>query len=338
MESVSLTQEYNFEYISNMNIMVDDNQDDDYNEVAFTRYISRMNSIQTTETTLNLYNKNLSNLLHIYQFTNLQILHCEYNNLRSIPQLPDTLVELHCTMSSVQNLPNLPLSLKVLSCAGNHLMILPPLNESLIILRCGDNSLITLPSLPDNLEFIDCHNNKITRLPPLNRNLRELVCHNNRISSLPPLNDKLLFLCCHNNRISSLPPLNIELKALFCWACNLISLPPLNDNLRTLVCGSNELSMLPNIDNLEMLDCSYNPINNIVRHYNNDIKVTKSRVKTLNRFRDLFHALKYKNKFRTWMMNVIEKIALIKYSPDNLEVVLMDVDDDDFQEVLDNWR
>jgi len=37
------------------------------------------------------------------------------------------------------------------------------------------------------------------------------------------------------------------------------------------------------------------------------------------------------------MWNVIEKYAPIKYSPDNLEDVLMDVVDDDFQDVLDNW-
>ncbi len=146
MESVSLTQEYNYEYISNMNILVDDDQDNNYNEDAVIRELTRMYSIQTTETTLNLYRKNLSKLSDIYKFTNLQILHCEYINLISIPHLPDTLKELHCTKSHVQNLPPLPASLTVLSCAGNCLMILPPLNESLIILRCGDNRLITLPS------------------------------------------------------------------------------------------------------------------------------------------------------------------------------------------------
>ena len=38
MASVSLTQEYNYEYIYNMNILVEDDQDDDFNEDTFINY------------------------------------------------------------------------------------------------------------------------------------------------------------------------------------------------------------------------------------------------------------------------------------------------------------
>ena len=325
MENTSLTEEYD------MN-----------NEEAYDSddYISYMNSIQTTDTIINLYNKNLSYLPRICNFTNLRILHCEYNNIKSIPRLSDTLVELHCDMNELKKLPHLPATLKELSCAGNRIKRLPKLKDSLIFLRCGDNRLVALPPLNDNLEFIDCRNNKITSLPTLNSNLRELVCHNNKLTSLPQLNDKLLFLSCHNNKLTSLPPLNIELETIFCSTCKLTSLPPLNDNLRQLFCGSNELTYLPDIDKLERFDCSYNPINDIIcsSQYNNDIDLIKSRVKTLNRFRHLFQSLKYKNKFRKLLWeNVREKNIKDKYSPDNLEVLLMDVEDDDFDIVLDSW-
>jgi hypothetical protein len=56
----------------------------------------------------------------------------------------------------------------------------------------------------------------------------------------------------------------------------------------------------------------------------------------LNNFKDLFYALKFKNKFRKWLW---EKVRLPKiqafYNPNNLLKILKD--DDDLDDVLAGW-
>jgi len=117
----------------------------------------------------------------------------------------------------------------------------------------------------------------------------------------------------------------------------LIKLPPLNVNLEILNCIRNRITSLPEINNnLEELYCSYNPIFDVI--FNTyELSITRRDVKILNNFRRTFYTLKYKGKFRRWLWNVREKIAMDRYSPANLEALLSQVEEEEFEEVLDTW-
>jgi Leucine-rich repeat (LRR) protein len=117
----------------------------------------------------------------------------------------------------------------------------------------------------------------------------------------------------------------------------LTRLPPLNINLEILNCNRNRITCLPEITNgLEELYCSDNPIFDII--FNTyELSITRQDVKTLNNFRRMFYSLKYKGKFKRWLWNIRETLAMGKYSPANLEELLSQVEEEEFQEVLDTW-
>src|SRR5208282_3692495 len=96
----------------------------------------------------------------------LQILWCDNNQLQVLPDLPDSLQILYCRNNQLQVLPDLPDSLKKLSCRDNQLKILPELPDSVQILYCSYNQLQILPELPDSLQILYCHNNPLEFLIP----------------------------------------------------------------------------------------------------------------------------------------------------------------------------
>ena len=108
----------------------------------------------------------------------------------------------------------------------------------------------------------------------------------------------------------------------------------LNDEIEHINCQYNPISRLPYLhDKLKCLFFNNTPISqNFTSIDNKDMK------NQINIYMHKFYTLKYKDQFRRWLWNVREKIAISKYSPDNLELLLMDVEDDnEFQEVLDSW-
>lgn len=155
-----------------------------------------------------------SQFLELPRFTNLKKIKC--NNLKVLPNLPDTLVSLICNFNKLTVLPDLPDTLKELNCGFNKLKVLPTLPDTLIELNCSNNQLTVLPTLPDTLVKLLCGGNQLTVLPTLPDKLIQLHCSDNQLTVLPTLPDTLVELYCNNNKLTELPYLPKTLKRLIC--------------------------------------------------------------------------------------------------------------------------
>jgi len=101
---------------------------------------------------LNVSALKIKDLTGIEWFVNLKMLDCTYNQLRTLPNLPNALKELHCYNNSLTSLSKLPDRLKDLFCDNNNLTSLPELPGTLKDLYCSNNPLRSLPTLPKTLK------------------------------------------------------------------------------------------------------------------------------------------------------------------------------------------
>ena len=223
--------------------------------------------------------KNLDGLEY---FASLLKLECRYNDLESLPTLPQSLVVLKCNNNHLTALPDLPPNLEILMCGDNQLTTLPELppglrrldfygNEvyelpdalpsKLTYMHCGNNNLSVLPELPPSLISLYCQWNKLTIMPMLPSGLKFLYCYSNQLTALPTLPKSLEELDCTFNELTLLPELPQSLKRLDCYSNELTLLPELPHNLKMLYCSMNSLTMLPTLpQNLKELDCSMNSL------------------------------------------------------------------------------
>jgi len=217
------------------------------------------------EISINVLSEQIADLTGIEYFTNLQRLWCDYNQLTSLPVLPNSLEDLDCSENQISSLPALPNSLKYLRCTDNQLTSLPALPISLKQLYCYYNLLTSLPALPDSLEELDCYQNQLTNLPALNDSLHLFNCSHNQLTSLPALPEYLQYFYCESNHLTSLPVLPDYLEELDCSFNQLTSLPALPNNyLLDLRCDNNTLTSLPVLpDSLQLLFCNNNPLTSL---------------------------------------------------------------------------
>ena len=112
--------------------------------------------------------QNISDLTGIEDFTVLQDLNCNNNQLLGLDVSQNTFL----TILEVENTTISSLDLS--------------LNINIETLKCRDNNILTLNTNNNlQLEYLDCDNNQITNLSTINnQNLEELYCSNNQISSL----------------------------------------------------------------------------------------------------------------------------------------------------------
>ncbi len=207
-------------------------------------------------TTVDVSNQNISDLTGIEYFVNLTSLKCNFNNLLSIPTLPNSLQTLECVGNQLTSLPTLPNSLTTLKCGED------PLQNG--IQNAYGNNLTNLPGLPNGLEYLDCSKNQLTSLPVIPNSLKVLVCSYNPIGNLPVLPNTLTLLICNQNQLNSLPSLPDSLYVLGCSLNYLTALPALHTRVVDLRCFGNQLTSLPPlISNVQYLDCSFNLISNI---------------------------------------------------------------------------
>jgi Leucine-rich repeat (LRR) protein len=140
-------------------------------------------------TYLDVYNKGISSLTGIEDFTALTTLYCTSNSLTSLDVSSNTaLTRLYCSYNSLT-------SLDVSS------------NTALTTLYCQSNSLTSLDvSSNTSLDFLDCGNNNLTSLDvSSNTALTELWCQSNSLTSLDvSSNTALTSLSCYSNSLTSL--------------------------------------------------------------------------------------------------------------------------------------
>ena len=202
-------------------------------------YLTKANKKAIEEvTSLDIEDKNLTDISGIEYFTKLTSLYCGKNQLTALP---------------VEKLTNLT----TLSCFGNQLTALPVKNlTQLTTLSCSDNQLTALPvGNLTQLTELNCSYNQLTELPVGNlNNLTSLYCNNNQLTELPVKKlPQLTELNCGMNLLAELDIENLtQLKNLSCYNNQLTSLPvgKLN-NLNVLNCHDNRLTEL-DIRNLNL--------------------------------------------------------------------------------------
>ncbi|GAA4802107.1 T9SS type B sorting domain-containing protein [Litoribaculum gwangyangense] len=217
-----------------------------------------------TITTLDIADKNISDLTGIEDFIALSVLDCSLNQLTSLDVSKNiNLTELYFFNNQMASIDTTPLlNLKILWCQNNLLAsVNTNQNPNLISLVCGNNLLTSLDVTQNpKLVVLSFENNQILNInldnnPDLNR----LQCGGNALTSLNLSNNlKLSYISCEDNKITALDPSK-------------------NLNLSTLICSNNLLSELDVSNNnlLTVLDCSNNVLCSLnLRNGNNMLMVT----------------------------------------------------------------
>ena len=217
-------------------------------------YLTEANKEAIEEvTSLNIEDKNLTDISGIEYFTNLTSLDCSDNQLTALP---------------VENLTNLT----SLRCGNNQLTALPVENlTNLTELYCSYNQLTDLPvEKLTNLTELSCSYNQLKELPVESlTNLTSLYCDNNQLTALPVGNlTQLKNLYCNNNQLIALLVGNLTLLEQLNCGTNLLTeqLPVENlTNLTSLYCNNNQLISLPvgNLTQLKNLSCSNNQLTSL---------------------------------------------------------------------------
>lgn len=210
-------------------------------------------------TSLNVADKNISDLTGINDFSSLTSLDCENNNLNSLNLLQNTALQLlFCSDNTISNLIIPPATggtgLRVLSCSNNQLSTLP-INDQLelISISCDRNLLSELNvTALSNLEALQCFENNISTLDISNNNLLEfLSISSNPIAFIDLTNNiNLKTFYLNNGQFTTLDISNNPLLEELMCHDNQINNLDLSDkiNLRRLIANNNELSLL-NIKN-----------------------------------------------------------------------------------------
>jgi Leucine-rich repeat (LRR) protein len=205
-----------------------------------------------TVTSLNIINKNISDLTGIEDFSSLSILNCYTNQLTSL--------------NITQNA-----ALTYLDCLNNQLTSLDVTQNSLLTyLSCQLNLLTSLDvSQNTNLTSLTCNFNELTSLDiSQNTALTNLVCYSNLLSALDPSqNTSLNYLDCSNNLITNLNlSQNVNLTKLNCQKNQLVSLDVShNTDLTELQCGENLISSIDLSQNTQLLNlyCTHTQITDL---------------------------------------------------------------------------
>ena len=208
--------------------------------------------------------KGITNLKGISHFTELQVLDCSSNGLKTLDVSKNTkLAALKCASNSLTSLNvSANTALDILWCSENQITSLDVTkNLMLEVLYCDSNKLTSLNVTKNaGLVSLDCSKNQLTALNvKSNSNLELLYCNDNQITSLNVSSN--LYLCilnCANNKLTSVNVTkNTALAALDCSGMGLSTLDVTNNpELSVLYCYGNKISSL-NIGNCEKLIAAY---------------------------------------------------------------------------------
>ena len=234
---------------------------------------------------LNIEDKNLTDISGIEYFTQLTELNCGKNQLTALPVEKLTkLTELYCSHNQLTALPVENLTqLTDLRCNNNQLtaMLVEKLTK-LTNLYCSDNQLTALPvEKLTKLTELSCSYNQLTSLPVESlTNLTSLYCDNNQLKELPVESlTNLTSLYCDNNQLTALLVGNLtNLTSLRCNNNQLKELPVENlTKLTSLSCSNNQLTALSvgSLTNLGVLNC-------------HDNRLTELDITSVTRLNDLY--------------------------------------------------
>lgn len=258
----------------------------------------------------------------------VETLCCETNNLFAIEKLPPNLVTLQIINNYIAKLPDFPASLRNAYLTGNRIRQLPPiLNEGLENFVITYNLVKVLPEiLPDSLIALRVIGNLVDRLPLKGgANLKILNCASNRIRELPPdfanayagLEDLNLL----NNpiiKIDSLPQTIQQLRLEYTHMPLTTYRFPVPASLERVCCDIDWMQELAKIhDILPTIGYSQIPI------------ISGKMMRTVDRFRELYFAVKLRDPLRRWLWDIRERQIREELSPANLAKYLEEHNPDD---------
>ncbi|MEZ4875741.1 MAG: T9SS type A sorting domain-containing protein [Flavobacteriaceae bacterium] len=267
-------------------------------------------------------NLNISSLVGIEAFINIEQLNCKNNNLTALNLTQNTALQV--LIAQGNQISNLSLNtvnsqLWYIDVGINQLTSFQPGNHPLLETLVIFLNQLTNLDVSQNalLESLHCANNLLTSLN-LDNNplLYTLLCNHNQITSLSlTQNPALIFLDCYNNQITNLNvSQNTLLEKLRCNNNPLSGLNVTQNNLLTrLVCSNNTLTSLNVSQNtlLDELHCGLNMITSL------DLTQNTNLTKLVCNFNDL-NFLNVKN---TNNLNVITFSAV---SNPNLSCIIVD--------------
>ena len=245
-------------------------------------------------TSLNVYNKNISNLTGIQDFISLTYLNCNSNQLTSLDISQNTnLTDLICNYNQLTSLDvSNNTALTFLSLTGNQLTSIDVTQNTLLTAFAPSGNQLTSIDISQNtaLELFQCSVNQLSTLDVSNNTaLVKLYCSYNQLSNFDVSNNTLLTdLACQYNPLLTTLDLsnNLALEYLNCSSnpllptlditnnTNLIELSCNNDPLLTTLDLSNNIALeqfygpetpftsldFSNNTALTELNCSYNPL------------------------------------------------------------------------------
>ncbi|MEP7255295.1 MAG: gliding motility-associated C-terminal domain-containing protein [Ferruginibacter sp.] len=221
-------------------------------------------------TSIDVANRNITDLTGIQDFVSLTSLLCNNNNLTKLDVTKNTaLTRLVCDRNQLIALdPAKNNLLTTLSCTNNRLTSLDVTkNPVLRIFYCDDNQLLDLDVTKNPaLTSLGCGSNLITTLDVTkNTALTSLGCGSNLLTSLDVTKiPGLTSFGCANNLLTTLDVTKNSVLYFFACFNNRLSTLDVtaNPNLTTLDCGGNKLSNLDLINNpaLVYLRCQDNQL------------------------------------------------------------------------------
>ena len=238
------------------------------NEGTLTITITKANL--ETVTTLELNEKQITDVSGIEKFTNLKTLDLEYNNISDITPLSSLtkLTDLRLHSNNISNISPLQTltNITYLSLGINKIRDITPLSAltKLKTLGLGENEISNISPLQTltNITWLSLLDNKITDITPLSSltNLETLYLNNNEISDITPLasltNLKNLYL--YNNEITDISPLSslTNLTELSLTSNKISDITPLRTltNITWLNLGHNKVSDITSLSSLTNLE------------------------------------------------------------------------------------
>jgi len=184
-----------------------------YPSVMSGNQMDTTNSSVITLTSISITSYSISDLTGIQYFDSLTGLDCSFNQLSSLPKLPNLLTSLYCSNNQLTGLPHLPNALTYLDCRFNKITSLPTF-PLLHYFYCDSNRINNLPNLPNSLYALGCSYNQLSTLPALPDSLKYLSCSYNQLTSLPTL-PNLFILECNNNQITCFPTFPNSINPVF---------------------------------------------------------------------------------------------------------------------------
>jgi len=217
----------------------------------------------------------------------LENIYCSNNRIIELPKFPSSVTNVYFSNNKLKG--SVTIGSNIINLEINDNLITDLVFESgdnIKQLNCYNNLIKTI-SVPNNtfteLSMLNCYKNKLTDLPHITTNYIEYInCANNKLINIPKFESNISYLNCSYNKLKTFEQKRVDI--LNC-SQNLLETFTI-ENCRNLNCAFNQLNKLniinkKKIHNLNCsnnkfnnfdkeilpirLDCSYNPLSDILK-------------------------------------------------------------------------